>query len=869
MSTCSFAFRTAGALACLVLLQLPSISRADSDVPRFEGATPGEWAVRMAESEIARRGDALRQGGSPRAGWDYGTALLGAAMVRLSEATWDPRWREWGEGNVASFVESDGSVPAYPPEEYNLDRIAPGRVLLTLFERTKDERFRVAAQALRAQLATQPRTSDGGFWHKLRYPSQMWLDGLYMAGPFYAHYGRLFDDPAAIDDAVHQFVLMDRHAWVAKDQLHRHGWDESREQPWADEATGLSANYWGRAVGWYAMALVDVLDHVPREHPGHERIREILGRVAAGIVRHQDPDTGVWWQVLDQGGREGNYLEGSASSMFVYALARGVNQGHLPRTRYLPAIERGFAGLIRELIGKNADGTIDLLRCCRVAGLGGGRDGSFAYYVGEQIVKNDIKGTGPFIFAGVEAGRALAGPKAMLEPSEDPWELAREIIARVRAPEFPDRDFDITAFGAVAGGEVDATAAIRSAIEACHAAGGGRVVVPEGVFLTGAVHLLSRVNLHLVEGATLRFTADPQKYLPLVHTRWEGVELMNYSPMVYAFEQEDIAITGKGVLDGAATEQTWWRWTRRQPDGSQSWQFPSRGKLFDMGERGVPVAERVFGPGEHLRPNMIQPYLCKNVLIEGVTVRDSPMWHIHPVLCTNVIVRGVSVIGLGPNNDGCNPESCRDVLIEDCLFDTGDDCIAIKSGRNNDGRRIDVPSENIVVRNCVMKEGHGGVVMGSEISGGCRNVFVEDCVMDSPVLDRALRFKSNARRGGVIENVYMRNVEVGRVARAVLEIDLMYEEGSRGPHRPVVRNVEMVNVNSSSSPRALRIAGFPGSLIDDIRVIDCTFRGVEATEMLTGVGSVRLQNVVIEPIPAMRNPPRRSPPAPAPTSPTR
>jgi unsaturated rhamnogalacturonyl hydrolase len=209
------------------------------------------------------------------------------------------------------------------------------------------------------------------------------------------------------------------------------------------------------------------------------------------------------------------------------------------------------------------------------------------------------------------------------------------------------------------------------------------------------------------------------------------------------------------------------------------------------------------------------------------------------------------------------------VLIEDCLFDTGDDCIAIKSGRNNDGRRIDVPSENIVVRNCVMKEGHGGVVMGSEISGGCRNVFVEDCVMDSPVLDRALRFKSNARRGGVIENVYMRNVEVGRVARAVLEIDLMYEEGSRGPHRPVVRNVEMVNVNSSSSPRALRIAGFPGSLIDDIRVIDCTFRGVEATEMLTGVGSVRLQNVVIEPIPAMRNPPRRSPPAPAPTSPTR
>ena len=266
-----------------------------------------------------------------------------------------------------------------------------------------------------------------------------------------------------------------------------------------------------------------------------------------------------------------------------------------------------------------------------------------------------------------------------------------------------------------------------------------------------------------------------------------------------------------------------------------------------MGERGAPVKERVFGEGQFLRPNFIQPYRCNNVLIEGVTIHNSPMWEINPVLCTNVTVRGVTVVSHGPNNDGCDPESCRDVLIEDCVFDTGDDCIAIKSGRNNDGRRVNVPAENIIVRNCTMKDGHGGVVMGSEISGHCRNVFVENCKMDSPNLDRALRFKDNARRGGIIENVFMRNVEIGRVAEAVLTIDLLYEEGSNGLHQAVVRNVELENVKSQASPRVMWIVGYPGAVIDDVRFTNCVFRGVQATEMLTHAGSVSLKDVTIEP----------------------
>ena len=270
-------------------------------------------------------------------------------------------------------------------------------------------------------------------------------------------------------------------------------------------------------------------------------------------------------------------------------------------------------------------------------------------------------------------------------------------------------------------------------------------------------------------------------------------------------------------------------------------------RLREFGEKGTPVTERIFGKGYNLRPNFIQAYRCRNVLVEGVTIRNSPMWEIHPVLSTNVTVRGVTVVSHGPNNDGCNPESSRDVLIEDCIFDTGDDCIAIKSGRDNDGRRVAVPSENIIVRGCTMKDGHGGVVMGSEVSGDVRNVFVENCKMDSPNLDRALRFKSNARRGGIVENVFMRKVQIGSVAEAVLTIDFLYETGANGPHRPTVRNIELEDVTSTSSPRVMWVVSFAGALIDNLRFINCTFRGLTASDVLQYTGSVSFKNVTIEP----------------------
>jgi polygalacturonase len=423
------------------------------------------------------------------------------------------------------------------------------------------------------------------------------------------------------------------------------------------------------------------------------------------------------------------------------------------------------------------------------------------------------------------------------------WREADDILARVSPPVFPGRVFSVTEYGAVGDGARDCTAAFRDAIAACVRAGGGRVLVPDGRFLTGAIHLKSRVDLHLSDSATIAFSRDPNHYLPAVFTRWEGVELMNYSPLIYAFEQRDIAITGKGTLDGQASDGHWWPWKGSRPLAPEATQVAARARLIEMGARGVPVAERVFGAGSFLRPNFIQPYRCQNVLVEGVTIVNSPMWEVHPVLCRNVTVRNVVINSHGPNNDGCDPESCRDVLIEGCTFDTGDDCIALKSGRNEDGRRLAVPIENVVIRNCSMRDGHGGVVIGSEVSGGARNIFAEKCRMDSPNLDRALRIKTNSVRGGFVEHVYMRDVAVGQVAEAVVTINLFYEEGDAGKFPPAVREIDVRGVTSGKSQYGLLLRGYAHTPMRDIRVTDCAFDSVAKDDVLEGVTGLTLANV--------------------------
>jgi len=452
---------------------------------------------------------------------------------------------------------------------------------------------------------------------------------------------------------------------------------------------------------------------------------------------------------------------------------------------------------------------------------------------------------------GLAASAALsaypAAARRLAQSSGDPWRALPAILARITPPSFAPRDFDVTTFGARGDNEKDNTAAFRDAIAACVRAGGGRVVVPAGEFASGAIELKSGVDLHVAEGATIRFARDASRY-PLVLTRWEGTELMNYSPFVYAFEQTNVAVTGRGTLDGNADCAHWWPWKGRTDCGwtrGDASQDEDRNRLMEMAERSVPVAQRIFGAGHFLRPQFIQPYRCANVLIEGVRVINSPMWQVHPVLCTNVTVKDLSIAAAGPNTDGCDPESCRDVLIESCSFDTGDDCIAIKAGRNADGRRVNVPSENIVIRKCRMKNGHGGVTIGSECSGGTRNVFAEDCQLDSPELDFAVRIKTNARRGGTIENVFARRLRIGQVAKAALTIDFYYEEGEHGGFTPVVRNVGLEEITMQRAEYVLYLRGFARSPIRGVSIANSDFGAVAKPNVAEHVDGLSLDNVRI------------------------
>ncbi len=420
------------------------------------------------------------------------------------------------------------------------------------------------------------------------------------------------------------------------------------------------------------------------------------------------------------------------------------------------------------------------------------------------------------------------------------WAKLPEIVARIVPPTFPKRDFVITKFGAVADGKTDCTQAFAKAVAACHEAGGGRVVVPAGKFLTGAIHLKSGVNLHLVKEATILFSTEPKNFLPVVFTRFESTEVMNYSPFIYAFGQENIAITGKGTIDGQASKSVWHKW---KDTGKED-----QNKLVAMGDQGVPTRERVFGGGHFLRPNFVQPVRCRNVLIEGVRLIDSPMWVLNPLYCTNVTVRGVTVdtksVGVkAPNTDGCDPESCFDVLIENCTFNTDDDCIAIKSGRDADGRRVNIPCENIVIRNCHFKAGHGGVTAGSETAAGIRNVFAEKCNFDSPDLKMALRLKTNPRRGGFIENFFARDCTVDTAVTGI-HITMIYDKVTAGETIPRIRHVDIRNVTFVKLEQAIVIEGLSEKTkVTDVTIANCDFKNTNKKSEITHADRVRLIHV--------------------------
>ncbi|GGF73654.1 glycoside hydrolase family 88/105 protein [Wenyingzhuangia marina] len=369
-------------------------------------ATELKWSERMLISEMKRFPESWMLDFHTKPKWSYPNGLVLMAAKRVYDETQKEEYFNYIYSYPDTMVNSKGEILTYSFDKANLDMLKSGDVLLYLYDKTKEERFLKAIQTLRKQIDIQPRTTDGGFWHKKRYTHQMWLDGLFMAEPFYAKYTSMFNkgDEAtkAYNDIVHQFDLIQKHTKDPVTGLLYHGWDESKEQAWANKETGTSPNFWSRAMGWYGMAIVDVLDNFPKNHPGRERLIAYLNEFSEALVKVQDQKTGLWYQVLDQGNRDGNYLEATGSSMFAYAFAKGANKGYLPK-KYKNIALKAYNGILNNLISVE-NGVVNLNQCCAVAGLGGNpyRDGSYEYYVNEQIRSNDPKGTGAFILASLE-----------------------------------------------------------------------------------------------------------------------------------------------------------------------------------------------------------------------------------------------------------------------------------------------------------------------------------------------------------------------------------------------------------------------------------------------------------------------------------
>jgi unsaturated rhamnogalacturonyl hydrolase len=354
------------------------------------------WSVKMTESVMKRNPEF-----NDKWAYEYGVVFKGIELVW--KKTGDRKYFDYIKKNMDLFVEADGNINRYKVTEYNIDHVNNGKLLFTLYKETGDSKYKNAAHLLRKQLIDHPRTSEGAFWHKEIYPYQIWLDGLYMGSPFYAEFIKEFGTLSEYDDVTKQFLICEKHTKDERTGLLYHAWDESKEMFWCDKTTGLSKNFWGRSIGWFVMAIVDVLDYIPEDHKDRQRLIQMLKEVMEALLKVQDIESGLWYQVLDQGNRKGNYLEASASCMIVYAMAKGVKKGYLSE-EWLDVVEKAYKGIIEEFITVTAEGLVNLNKVCEVAGLGGKdrRDGTFEYYISEPIVTNDAKGVGAFILASAE-----------------------------------------------------------------------------------------------------------------------------------------------------------------------------------------------------------------------------------------------------------------------------------------------------------------------------------------------------------------------------------------------------------------------------------------------------------------------------------
>jgi len=378
---------------------------SSSTTKKLEVPASLKWSERMALTLMKKHPNAYQIDDKIEPKWDYVHGLVMTSFEELYKKTNKEIYYDYIKGYADATIDSNGNIPSYKFENFNIDMIIAGKHLFYLYDKTSDDRYLKAIKTLRSQLESHPRTSEGGFWHKKIYPNQMWLDGLYMGAPFYAQYTVRFEGELNLNDVAKQFDLIQKHLLDKNTGLLFHGWDESKEMAWANKQTGTSPNFWSRSLGWYAMALVDTLDSFPETHPKRQALINYLSDLSAALVRYQDA-SGLWYQVTDQGAKDGNYLEASGSAMFAYTFAKAVNKGYLPKEYKISAL-KAFNGITKDLVKLTPEGHVIITQCCAVAGLGGKpfRDGSFEYYINEKKKDNDPKATGPFILAALELNK--------------------------------------------------------------------------------------------------------------------------------------------------------------------------------------------------------------------------------------------------------------------------------------------------------------------------------------------------------------------------------------------------------------------------------------------------------------------------------
>lgn len=765
---------------------------------------------------------AMRKFNPENAPYSYKSAILLEAIHKASKALSNSSMYEYVKDMLQHYVHEDGTVERFCLEEYSMDNIRMGYIMLKFYAETGDQRYKPGLDQFMEMLKGQPRTPEGGFWHKKRYTNQMWLDGLFMQGPVYALYCRTFGGlKDCLDDIVPQFELVYEKTYDPKTGLLRHAWDSSHKMPWCNPENGQSQEVWGRAMGWYGMALADLLEDIPQvpEYESYRsRLLALANKIAPALLNYQDEKSGMWYQVVDKGGQGANYLESSATSMFIYFFAKMHRLGFFAE-KYLDAAKKAFEGMINNSVTVGDDGELFLHDTCQSAGLGRALDtnpyrpGDFEYYTtGEPRVTDNLHGVSPFISAAVE----LEFPAQM--------NLGKVTFKK--------------------GEDLNKVLADN--------AGKAAVIIPKGNYEVGPISVPSHTHLIFEQGAVLDFIDDFEGYPP-IYTRWEGVSCWAMHPCFLVKDAEDVVIEGPGVLDGHG--EKWWDyiWGWKYGGRPAKLTLPVEKRLAELNPNYLNEPGGGGGrPCQFLRPPLLQVLDSKNVRVDGITLTRSPFWTCHPICVTNLQLYNIIIRNPydSPNTDGMDIESCVNVDVRGCDVNVGDDGIAIKCGSGKE--MMDYQrSENIVCEDCTIRNAHGGFVIGSETASGVKGAVVKNCRFLGT--DRGIRIKTRRGRGGHMEDIVCSDIYMDDVI-CPISINMYYRCGSDEPglyslekqpvleETPVIKNVLIERVKAVNCRRAAAfLAGLPEMPLENVIVRDSEFvvkeeveEGLEA-EMCAGI----------------------------------